>query len=90
MMHGLKLSNTSNASKIITSYMVGKLLVAFVTIVNAGSKYLISVTGFGVSIRFTVTEHSLRVREEEGLSEMVCLQPFPQMIGYIGPIFNFW
>ena len=65
-MHGLKLSNTLNASKIITSHMVGKLLIALVMIVNADSMYLILAMGLRVSvcIRFTVTEHSPRVRGE--------------------------
>ena len=59
--------------------MVGKLLIAIVMIVNPHSTYLLSITGLRVSvcIRFTVSEHSLKVRGGGGLSGKVHLQPIP-------------
>ena len=63
--------------------MVGKLLIALVMIVNAASMYLISITGLGVSvcIKFTVTEHPLRIGGkgtiQDGLSAALSPDDWP-------------
>ena len=71
--------------------MVSKLLIALFMIVNTGSTHLILIMGLGVSvcIRFTVTEHSLKVRGGGGLSGMVHFQPVSWMTGHTGPILTF-